>query len=366
MSPPREPFGGNAEGADIGIGARQRRHAGNFRDDKRRADRGNQRCMRGGGDIVLGQAGTGRDNVARNADVDRQRARRRNARAADLMARTQDMHTHQPREFLEYIMLGRIVVALCQHVAGADIRMTGERQFGARREDAHVSMMLRVVGRQHERRLRQVELHRQRLHLLVGQPARVGKHRERIAAEAPVGEHIDGDKIIGRHDEPRCCVHSSSSSTSMRRGSSARQSRSSAPAGLSTKSPSSVALRQPDSPASITSASSPKANHDSSTSFAVAPARDSAPPNRAHSAERRRWPASASRNRRPLPRYCLVRRPTDRECAHASLHRGRRDRSCAQARHAGQRNQRVHPLWPDQARPTPAMTVRVQGNRVNA
>ena len=122
--------------------------------------------------------------------------------------------------------------------------------------------MLRVVGRQDERRLRQVELHRQRLHLLVGQPARVGKHRERIAAEAPVGEHIDGDELISRHDGPRCCVHSSSSSTSMRRGSSARQSRSSAPAGLSTKSPSSVALRQPDSPASITSASSPKANHD--------------------------------------------------------------------------------------------------------
>src|SRR6185437_1769036 len=116
-------------------------------------------------------------------------------------------------------------------------------------------------------RLRQIELHRQRLHLLAGEAACIGKHRERIAAEAPIGEHIDGDEFIAGHGGP----HSSSSSSPMWRGSSARQSRSSEPAGLSTKSPSSVALRQPDSPASMTSASSPNANQASSTSLAFMP-----------------------------------------------------------------------------------------------
>src|SRR5262249_60643935 len=54
-------------------------------------------------------------------------------------------------------------VALRQHIAGADIGMTGERQLRLRREDAHPGVMLRIVRRQHEGGLGQVELGCQRL-----------------------------------------------------------------------------------------------------------------------------------------------------------------------------------------------------------
>ena len=54
--------------------------------------------------------------------------------------------------------------------------------------------MGRIGGRQHEGLLGVVELARDRLHLLVREPARVEDHRERVAAEPPVGEDVEGDE----------------------------------------------------------------------------------------------------------------------------------------------------------------------------
>jgi hypothetical protein len=50
----------------------------------------------------------------------------------------------------------------------------------------------RVVRRKDEHGLRQVELARDRLHLLRIEPARIRNHRQRIAAEDPVGEDVGG------------------------------------------------------------------------------------------------------------------------------------------------------------------------------
>jgi hypothetical protein len=52
-----------------------------------------------------------------------------------------------------------------------------------------------VRRRQHEGRLREIELGGDRLHLLAREAAGVAHHRERIAAEPAAGEHIDGREL---------------------------------------------------------------------------------------------------------------------------------------------------------------------------
>ena len=64
------------------------------------------------------------------------------------------MHADQAGDFLEDIVFRWIGVAGRQHVAGTDIRMAGKRQLGARREDAHLGMMLWIVWWQNECRFR--------------------------------------------------------------------------------------------------------------------------------------------------------------------------------------------------------------------
>jgi hypothetical protein len=54
----------------------------------------------------------------------------------------------------------------------------------------------RVGRREHERALGEVELVGDPLHLGFRQAARVGQHGERVAAEAPVGEHVAGDETV--------------------------------------------------------------------------------------------------------------------------------------------------------------------------
>ena len=69
--------------------------------------------------------------------------------------------------------------------------MAGERQFGARREDAYCRRMRRILRRQYKRRLRQIELRRDRLHLRRRQPASIRNNRKRIAAKLAIREHVD-------------------------------------------------------------------------------------------------------------------------------------------------------------------------------
>jgi hypothetical protein len=81
-----------------------------------------------------------------------------------------------------------------QHEGRAHVRMTGERQFRARREDAHPRRVGLILRRQHERGFRQIELRGDRLHLRRRDAARIRHHGERIAAEATLREDIDGEE----------------------------------------------------------------------------------------------------------------------------------------------------------------------------
>ncbi len=69
-----------------------------------------------------------------------------------------------------------------EHERSAERGMPGERELGRRREDAHEDVPVRL-RRVHERRLGVVHLPRERLQLLLGDPARVGEDGELIAGE---------------------------------------------------------------------------------------------------------------------------------------------------------------------------------------
>ena len=74
--------------------------------------------------------------------------------------------------------------------------MAGERYFDLGREDAQAPSVSRIRGRCHEDRLREVELARDLLHTLAVEPAGVGKHRQLIAAERPVGENVTSVEAV--------------------------------------------------------------------------------------------------------------------------------------------------------------------------
>ena len=78
----------------------------------------------------------------------------------------------------------------------AERGVTRERHLEGRREDAH---MRAGPGRwKDERRLRQIELQRQRLHGGIVETATVLEHRQRIAGETFLGEDVDDAKgVIG-------------------------------------------------------------------------------------------------------------------------------------------------------------------------
>ena len=111
----------------------------------------------------------------------------------------QDMHAHEAGLFLERVMFRRIAGHRRQDVAGADVGMAGERDLVLAGEDAHAGMMPRVLRRQDEGRLRQVELGGDRLHLRIRQAGCVRQHGQGIAGEALVGEDVDGDVVIAGH-----------------------------------------------------------------------------------------------------------------------------------------------------------------------
>ena len=86
---------------------------------------------------------------------------------------------------------GRQPAGADQRVRRADARVPGEGQLGVGREDAHPVVGAGLGGRAEERRLRQVELVRERLALLGGQRVGVEHDGQRIAGERPRGEHVD-------------------------------------------------------------------------------------------------------------------------------------------------------------------------------
>ena len=76
-------------------------------------------------------------------------------------------------------------------------RVPGKWQFFVDGEDAHLdafALFDGLVARQNERRLAEVGLARQLLHLVVAKTARIGEHRQLIAFQRPGGEHIELNK----------------------------------------------------------------------------------------------------------------------------------------------------------------------------
>jgi hypothetical protein len=91
-----------------------------------------------------------------------------------------------------------------QHRGGADRRVPGEGQFRLGREDAHLGRVARVLGRQHEGGLGEVELARDRLHGAGREARGLGQHGELVAAERGVREHVGDDEAVrGGHRDQR-------------------------------------------------------------------------------------------------------------------------------------------------------------------
>ena len=75
--------------------------------------------------------------------------------------------------------------------------MAGERHLIGRAEDAQVGAVSRLDRRQHEHRLGQIELARDRLHALVAQPFGIQDDGELVAGERLLGEDVE--KSIAAH-----------------------------------------------------------------------------------------------------------------------------------------------------------------------
>ena len=82
-----------------------------------------------------------------------------------------------------------------KHEGGADVRMAGKRQLGARGKNANLRRIGSILRRQHEGGFGKIEFRRDRLHLCRREAARVRHDGERIAAELPIGEDVDGGEI---------------------------------------------------------------------------------------------------------------------------------------------------------------------------
>ncbi len=107
----------------------------------------------------------------------------------------QDGHADQTGALLEAHLLtdrpAKDRAAPCQHEGGADIGVAGKGHLGGWREDADVCCMPRVVGRQHEARLRVAKLGGDTLHKRVPQAAGIRDDGQGVPAEAGGGEYID-------------------------------------------------------------------------------------------------------------------------------------------------------------------------------
>ncbi len=141
------------------------------------------------------QPGARRGHGGRRPVLDPERLRRRDPRAQDRPVRALDLDPHQPGRLLEQEHPVPIPSPAREHPPRAHVRVPGEGQLLARREDAHARRVRGLGRRQDEGGLAQVELARERLHLGARQAGGVGEHGERVAAEAPVREHVEGGEV---------------------------------------------------------------------------------------------------------------------------------------------------------------------------
>ena len=130
-------------------------------------------------------------------------------RVATTRPLARQLHAHQAGLLLEGQPVARHGAAVTlpgarQHEGGADIGMAGERQLGLGREDAHLGRVRGLLGRQHEGRLGEVELGRDRLHLRGLEALRIGDDGQRVAAESAVGEDVDGGEFDFHGADPSC------------------------------------------------------------------------------------------------------------------------------------------------------------------
>src|SRR5215467_15170111 len=94
----------------------------------------------------------------------------------------------------------------------AQCRMPRKRHFEGRRENTHTRIRL---GRgQDEGGFRQDELQRQRLHRLGTERTAVFEHRQRIAAQALLGENVDNAKGEVSHGSAAAGAVSNADTTS--------------------------------------------------------------------------------------------------------------------------------------------------------
>ena len=165
-----------------------------------RAARGDDGPMVARLDQLGREAANLRHDLGRDFIAELQRLRRRQPGRHDRSNLARDVERDQAGLLLEHQPIAREGPAVTlpgarQHEGRADIGMAGERQLGLGREDADLGGMRGIPGRQHEGRLGEVEFGRDRLHLLRRQALGVGDDGQRIAAERPVGEHVDGGEF---------------------------------------------------------------------------------------------------------------------------------------------------------------------------
>ena len=168
-----------------------------FGEHEGRAAACNARRMVARLDIAGGEAAGLGDDLRRHRLAERERLRRRKARPGDRAGLSHHLHGHKAGDLLEHhgLRADRPAVTRAfprQRKGGADIGMAGKRHLRPRREDAHLRGMRRVLRRQDEGGFGEIELGGDRLHLARRQSGRIEHHGKRIAAERPVGEHVDG------------------------------------------------------------------------------------------------------------------------------------------------------------------------------
>ena len=184
-----------AEGGQVG-GCASKRFGSDFSEHEGDADRRLDGTVLADDEVAGRQAGAGRGDLQRKPFSEFQGARRGDGRALRGRVDADDACRNLKAKLAA-------VAGLRQHPAGADAGVAGERHFGRSVENPYPRGVGGVLGRQDEGRLRQVHFRGQRLHLLVGQPACIGEDSKGIAAEASVGEHVEGDKGIGSHGRRR-------------------------------------------------------------------------------------------------------------------------------------------------------------------
>ena len=110
--------------------------------------------MIGGFNVACGQRARRGDDFSIEIFAAVKRLRRRQTRAGGGISVFDQIEPDKAGLLLEHERLGQPAAGfVCFHgedIGGADIGMAGERQFGARREDAHLRGVHTILRRQYE------------------------------------------------------------------------------------------------------------------------------------------------------------------------------------------------------------------------